>query len=75
MQRYANVGGGSSVAAYECGSDSITVEFTDGSAYLYTHASCGAANCEVMKRLAATGGGLNSFIMRHVRELYARRLR
>jgi hypothetical protein len=75
MQRYSNVDGDSSVAAYECGQDSITVEFTDGKAYIYTYASCGQANCDQMKRLAASGTGLNSFIMRTVRNHYARQLR
>ncbi len=75
MERYANVDGDSSVAGYECTADAIMVEFTDGSQYLYTHASCGADNCERMKELAAAGEGLNSFIMRHVRKGYERRLR
>ena len=75
MQLYANVDGDSGVAAYECGPDSIAVEFTDGSCYEYTYGSCGVANCEEMKRLAASGDGLNSFINRNVRKAYSRKLR
>jgi len=73
MERYANTDGDSSIASYECGPDSIAVEFVDGRVYVWTHASCGVANCEQMKRLAVEGNGLNSFIMRHVRMSYASR--
>jgi len=75
MQRYLNVGGDSSVAAYECGDGYIRVLFTDGSQYLYTDASAGPGNIAQMKLLAAQGHGLNSFIMRVVRKGYASRER
>lgn len=35
MERYKNLGGHSSVQAFELGQDSITVEFNDGATYLY----------------------------------------
>lgn len=75
MPRYANRGGDSGVVAYELGDDSITVEFSDGSVYLYTYASAGAANIEHMKDLAERGEGLNEFIKRHVNKGYERKLR
>lgn len=75
MERYRNLGGDSSVVAYEIGSDFIRVQFSDGSVYMYTYASAGSANIEHMKQLARSGQGLNSFIMRHVRKAYARRER
>jgi hypothetical protein len=75
MERYGNRGGDSGVAAYGCGQDFIRVEFTSGAIYLYTNASCGAHNCETMKRLAADGHGLNTFINSVVRYEYARRER
>ena len=75
MQRYANIDGDSSVAGYERAPESITVQFTDGWNYLYTYASCGMVNCERMKSLAASGDGLNSFIMRNVRTGYERKWR
>ena len=75
MQRYLNAGGDSGVAAFEIGQDSITVQFHDGAAYLYNHASAGPANIEQMKQLALGGRGLNSFINRYVRKGYAARLR
>ena len=41
MERYKNLGGHSSVQAFELGQDSITVEFNDGATYLYDGASTG----------------------------------
>ncbi len=75
MEHYRNRGGDSGVVAYEIGSDSITVMFSDESIYLYTYQSAGRANIEHMKRLAIDGEGLNSFINRRVRKDYARKLR
>ncbi len=75
METYGNRGGDSGVAAYECGPNFIRVQFTTGAVYLYTYASCGANNCETMKRLAADGHGLNAFINSVVRKGYARQER
>lgn len=76
MQSYANASGESNVRAYEVAEDlrSITVEFSDGSRYLYTAESAGEANVRQMASLAAAGRGLNSFINRVVRKMYAARL-
>lgn len=62
MERYKNLGGNSGIMAYEIDDQSITVEFQDGSVYLYTYDSAGAENIERMKKLAIAGEGLNSFI-------------
>ena len=75
MERYANRGGDSNVAWYEIDATSVSVQFNDGSIYLYTYQSTGSANIEHMKQLARSGQGLNSFINRSVRKAYARRLR
>ena len=75
MERYKNLGGDSGVVAYELGKDSITVEFNDGSLYLYTYQSAGSNNIEQMKGLAVTGRGLNTFINKNVRKKYASKLR
>ena len=56
---------------YEIGQDFIRVQFSDGSIYLYTYESAGPANIEEMKQLAELGHGLNSFINKNVRNLYA----
>lgn len=75
MERYANRGGDSNVVAYEIEQSSIKVQFGDGSIYLYTSQSAGAANLEHMKQLAIAGQGLNSFIGRVIRKGYAAKLR
>ncbi len=75
MERYANRGGDSNVAAYEIDATSVSVQFNDGSVYLYTYQSAGAGNIEQMKQFARAGQGLNSFIQRAVRKAYARKLR
>ncbi len=71
MIPYKNLGGNSNVRAYEIGSDSITVQFGDGSIYLYNYQSAGRDNVERMKSLAIAGRGLNSFIMRYAKKSYA----
>ena len=71
MERYKNLGGDSGVVAYEIGSDSIRVQFSDGAIYRYTYASAGSSNIEHMKQLARNGQGLNSFINTTVRKAYA----
>lgn len=75
MERYGNLGGDSGVVAYENGPDSIRVQFSDGSIYLYTYASAGPHNIEHMRHLASNGQGLNSFISTTVRKRYARKER
>ena len=59
------------ITDYEIGQDFIRVQFSDGSIYRYTYASAGATNIEYMKQLAKQGHGLNSFINKNVRKLYA----
>ena len=70
MQRYANYGGHSSIAGYEIEPTRIRVMFSDGTVYSYSYASAGINNVERMKQLAMSGQGLNSFIMRNVRNSY-----
>jgi hypothetical protein len=73
MERYRDIDGNSGVAEYELGTDYIRVKFKDGSVYLYTYASAGANNIEEMKRLAAVGKGLNTFIKKNVNKRYAQK--
>jgi len=75
MTRYTNLGGNSAITAYEIGINSITVEFNTGATYLYNYHSAGSTNIEQMKNLAIGGQGLNSFISRVVKKLYAAKLR
>lgn len=75
MERYLNFNGDSGGVGYEIGADSITVQFSDGSIYLYTYASAGFDNIEQMKQLAQAGGGLNAFINTRVCNAYAKKER
>ena len=49
MTTYSNRGQNSGISAYEINNDSIIVQFSTGSEYLYTYASAGVANIEKMK--------------------------
>jgi hypothetical protein len=75
MERYANIGGKSGIAAFETTDDSITIRFTDGAVYVYDYDSAGPGTIEQMKTLARRGLGLNSFISKCVKDGYAKRLR
>jgi hypothetical protein len=75
MERYKNLGRDSGVTAFEIGVDSIIVEFKTGATYLYNHLSTGQADIERMKILATAGTGLNSFIVKHVKKRFAKKLR
>lgn len=70
MVRYANLSGNSGVLSYQIEEDSITVQFSDYSQYVYSYRSAGQSNVEHMKQLAREGRGLNSFIMRRVKHSY-----
>lgn len=75
LQPYASRRHNSGVSAYHSGRDFIIIEFRDQRTYLYTHEKPGRAAVEAMQRLAAEGRGLATYISRHVRAHYARRLR
>lgn len=71
MQRYMNNNNNSGVVAFEIRPESICVQFINGSTYLYTASSAGVSNIAAMQHIAQVGDGLNSFINRYVRKLYA----
>lgn len=75
MERYRNLGGDSNVYGFEISDGAISVQFNDGFIYHYTNLSAGAANIAEMRSLARQGHGLNSFINRVVRKLYASKTR
>lgn len=75
MERYENGGRATGAVAYEIQEDGIQVRFQDDSVYLYTNEATGADNIETMKKLAAAGRGLTSFINREVKKRYAKKLR
>lgn len=72
MERYRNSGGNSGIEVYEIGEDYVAVRF-NGNSRVYSYSYSGGAgehHVENMKELAINGSGLNSYIMRHVRNLY-----
>jgi hypothetical protein len=75
MQRYRDVSGDSGVSAYETGPQFIMVRFKDGGIYLYDAASPGLRFVSAMKKRAAEGKGLATYISQHVRDRYAAKLR
>ena len=74
MELYKNKGGGSEIWAYEIGENWITIQFTDASVYIYTYESAGTENVDKMKVLALSGHGLYRYIMRHVKNGFAKKL-
>lgn len=70
MERYRNAGGDSGISAYEIGSDRITIQFSTGKVYSYSYRKAGKIHVDQMKTLAQSGSGLNSYINRHVKNLY-----
>jgi hypothetical protein len=71
--QYADLDGNSSIVGFDEDIDSISVYFSDGSAYVYCEAVVGRSCLEYMKELAEAGRGLNSYIMHYVRFSYSRR--
>jgi hypothetical protein len=74
MRRYGDTDGNCSVRAFELSVDSITVEFSDGTVYLYNHSSAGIANIQQMKQLALNGKGLDNYIIHYARKAHAAQL-
>jgi hypothetical protein len=72
MTRYSNFGGNSGVSYYEYGADYINVKFSTGKVYTYSYSSAGSYHIERMKTLADQGRGLNSYIMKNVKNDFVR---
>ncbi len=71
MIKYKNFSGKSNVESYEIGEDYIKVKFNQtAKIYTYSHVKAGIKHVEELKRLANLGQGLNSYIMKNVREKY-----
>ena len=74
MIQYKNLEGHSGVSAYEARPDSIIVEFNHDATYLYTYASAGKRVVEKMKKLAASGKGLSTYISQSVKDKFEKKL-
>jgi len=75
MQYYRNLGGNSGVFAFDIGSNTIKVQFKDGSIYLYNYSATGMSEVERLKDLALSGQGLNSYISKYIKKKYAAKIR
>lgn len=71
---YRSRDGDSGVTRYAIGPDSIIVEFKSNDGYRYDYSVPGRAKVETMKKLAAAGAGLTTFINREVKGEYAEKL-
>ena len=71
MERYLDLDGDSGVVGYEIGDTFIRVQFDRTfKIYTYSYRSAGIDRVEDMKRLARSGDGLNSYIMKNKKKLY-----
>ena len=75
MVPYKNSAGNSGVMAYAIGDDSISIQFVDGTIYVYTNKSAGVGNIKHMKELAKAGKGLSTFISTTVKDRYEQKFK
>ena len=74
MRLYTNRRGNSGVIEYAPGAEAIIIRFRNGDTYLYDYHTPGPRKVERMKQLAGKGVGLATFINKHVRDSYAKKL-
>ncbi len=74
MERYKNNNGNSGVTGYEISDNSISVQFSDGSIYLYDNTKPGKSSVDHMKALAQKGSGLNSYISTTIKKGYSKKI-
>ncbi|KAF0125267.1 MAG: hypothetical protein FD189_1789 [Elusimicrobia bacterium] len=75
MKKYKNLGGNSTVAAFEIAKDYMKVGFTNHNVYRYSNQSVGNDNIRQMKTLALAGKGLGTFIETKVKDKFDRKIR
>lgn len=74
MTPYKNLSGNSGIKAYELLQDGISIEFADGSIYLYNYKFNGQRAIKIMKALAKKGIGLTTYINQEIRENFAEKI-
>ena len=74
-ESYKNLSGNSGVQTYKIEENSISVQFLQGSAYLYDYDKPEVQHVENMKELAEKGRGLSTYISQKVRDRYSAKLR
>jgi len=68
MTVYKNLSGDPTISSYEISQNQMIIEYTNGSAFLYNQTFSGTLNLFIMKDLAQTGKGLETYIQRFVDE-------
>jgi hypothetical protein len=71
---YRNSSNNSGVVQYETTPDDITIEFKDGSKYVYDKKTPGRYKVNKMKNLAKRGFGLNTYINKRIKSAYKTKL-
>ena len=72
---YKNLNGDSGVISYELVEDGIILEFKHAEhRYLYDSRSPGLIHVAAMRRLAAAGKGLTTYVSREVHDKYSRKV-
>lgn len=74
FRRYGNRGNRAGIESYALLARGIAIRFNDGSVYLYDRDCPGQLHVERMKELARAGGGLGTYLGRHVGRRYASRM-
>ena len=74
MARYKKTSNNSGILSYSLGDDFIKIVFKSGDTYLYTNKSTGKKHISQMKKLAAKGKGLTTYINIHVRDKFEEKL-
>ena len=74
MTPYQNSSGNSGVTGYEIRRESIVVEFGQSGKYVYDYDTTGREHVEEMKVLALEGRGLATYINKHVRKRFVRKI-
>lgn len=70
MPFYKSLNVVSGVESFDVLESGISVTFKRGSTYVYTYRSAGRHHIERMIELAQAGQGLNSYIRKHVNNLF-----
>jgi hypothetical protein len=75
MQRYESQDRDTGVSAYHSGKGYIDIQFKDGRTYRYSHKKPGKVAVNEMKRLAAEGKGLTTYINKYARKNYEQKIK
>jgi len=73
LNKYKDLSGDGGIMGYFFLEDGIIIKFSNSYYYLYNYENPGGEHVEKMKKLAAQGQGLKTYINKYVRDNYAYR--